>query len=346
MYCYATHNYRNFSNAGNISKNFIEHIMQDMGFRNVAIHQTHFHNKVIGFFATLAGVCAIPFRLHKGDVIVLQYPIKKYYTLICKVAHIRGAKVITLVHDLGCCRRKKITPETEMHRLNNSDALIIHNPNMKRWILEHGYKGGIAVHHMFDYTAPAEAKEHRYGSERPKILYAGSLPKKKNAFLYTLAQNELNYDLELYGKGFDGSQVKNNSVHYHGYAKDTELIENNSCNFGLVWDGNSLDACEGAYGGYLKLNNPIKTSLYIRCHLPVIVWKEAAIAPFVKEKGLGICIDTLRDLDRTLAAITPEQYAQMERNVAAWSKELKRGTCTRNAINECLEYLGYPQAGE
>ena len=109
MNCYASHNYRDFSHAGNISKNFNEHIMQDMGFKNVALRQTHFHNKILGFFATLAGVCVIPFRLHKGDRLVLQYPIKKYYTFICKMAHIRGAKVITLIHDLGCCRRKRHT---------------------------------------------------------------------------------------------------------------------------------------------------------------------------------------------------------------------------------------------
>ena len=82
MNCYASHNYRDFSHAGNISKNFNEHIMQDMGFKNVALRQTHFHNKILGFFATLAGVCVIPFRLHKGDRLVLQYPIKKYYTFI------------------------------------------------------------------------------------------------------------------------------------------------------------------------------------------------------------------------------------------------------------------------
>ncbi len=339
MNCYASHNYRNFSNAGNISKNFNEHIMQDMGFKNVAIKQTHFHNKVIGFFATLAGVCAIPFRLHKGDRLVLQYPIKKYYTLICKMAHLRGAKVITLIHDLGCCRRKRLTPEKEMKRLGNSDAIIVHNNNMKRWIEEHGYKGGIAVHKMTDYTADATATIHKYSGGKPKVLYAGALYKKKNAFLYELASQSLNYDIELYGRGFDETQIKNNSVHYHGFVSDTVLISQNNCDFGLVWDGNSLDACEGPYGSYLKLNNPIKTSLYIRCHLPVIVWEQAAIAEVVKEKGIGICISTLRDLDKTLAEITPEEYDKLERNVVEWSNELKNGNCTRNAINECLAYL-------
>ena len=120
---------------------------------------------------------------------------------------------------------------------------------------------------------------------------------------------------------------------------DTQLISENICTFGLVWDGNSIDACEGAYGSYLKLNNPIKTSLYIRCHLPVIVWEQAAIAEVVKEKGIGVCVASLQDIDKIVAEITPEEYDKLEKNVIEWSKELKHGNCTRNAINQCLEYL-------
>lgn len=340
MYRYLTHNYRNFANAGNISKNFVEHIMLDMGFKNAGIPQTHISNKVLGFFATLAGVVVMPFRLRRGDVLVLQYPIKKYYSFICRMARLRGVRTITLVHDLGSCRRMKITPREEMRRLNKSDCLIIHNRNMKRWIEEHGYRGGTAIHNMFDYTAEAEAAVRSWEGGRAKILYAGSLPKKKNAFLYTLGNSDLKYDIELYGKGFEASLISSKAIHYHGFVSDTELITTNRCNFGLVWDGDSLDACQGPYGGYLKLNNPIKTSLYIRCHLPVIVWEQAAIAPFVKEKGIGICVDSLRDLDKVLEKITPEQYCKLEANVVAWSRELKRGACTRNAINECLSILG------
>lgn len=341
MYYYASHNYRHFANAGNISKNFIEHIMQDMGFRNAAIAQTHFKSKVVGFFATLTGVAAIPFRLHKGDFLVLQYPVKKYYTLICRMAHFRGAKVITLVHDLGCCRRMKITPEEEMRRLNHSDCLIIHNQNMKQWIEDHGYKGGIAIHHMFDYLTPATAPIHTWSPDnRPRLLYAGSLPKKKNAFLYTLGNSHLDFDIELYGKGFDASLISSPAIHYHGFTPDSEIISHNDCDFGLVWDGDSLDACQGPYGGYLKLNNPIKTSLYIRCHLPVIVWEQAAIAPFVKEKGIGIIVPNLHNLADRLKAITAEEYNQLEANVVEWSKQLQQGYCTRQAIIECLAMLG------
>lgn len=350
MYCYASHNYRDFSHAGNIAKSYNERILESMGFKNVAIRQTNFSNKVIGFSATLAGVLAIPFNLHQGDYLLLQYPIKKYFTLICRIAHFKGAKVIALVHDLGSCRRKKITEEEEMYRLANADCLILPNESMEQWVLERGYKGTTAIHHMHDYICEAQAQPHSYEGGRLKIMYAGALPRKKNGFLYTLAENPLSFDLELYGRGFDAKQIKNGDVHYHGFTEDTDLITKNTCHFGLVWDGGSLDCCDGPYGEYLKLNNPFKTSLYIRCNLPVIVWEKAAIAPFVKQKGIGITVSSLNDLDKALAGITPERYAELQANVQAWSKELQKGTCTRNAVIDALaslkETYKFPEAGK
>lgn len=339
MHCYLSHNYRNFNNAGNKSKNYIEHVMQSMGFKNIALPQTHFSNKVIGFFATLAGIVVATFRIHKDDVLVLQYPLKKYYTFVCRMAHFKGTKVVTLIHDLGCFRRKKLTAEKEMRRLSNSDYIIIHNENMKRWINEHGRTEGVGVHWMFDYLAEAQAPVRKAPEGQISILYAGSLPRKKNAFLYTLAEENRGYDLELYGKGLNAAEIKSDSVHYHGFVSDEELIENTKYNYGLVWDGPSLDACEGDFGEYLRYNNPLKASLYVRCHLPLIVWEKAAIAPLVREKGIGICVSTLRDLDRTLKGISAQKYTEMENNVIAWSKELKNGNCTRNAIKEALKYL-------
>lgn len=82
----------------------------------------------------------------------------------------------------------------------------------------------------------------------------------------------------------------------------------------MVWDGASVDECTGDWGEYLKINNPHKTSFYLRAGIPVIVWNKAAMAPFVKENGIGLCVDSLRDIDRELAGLTPEAYGRMRAN--------------------------------
>ena len=226
-----------------------------------------------------------------------------------------------------------------MRRLAHSDYIIIHNENMKRWINEHGRTEGVGIHWMFDYLEEASAPVRKAPAGRISVLYAGSLPRKKNAFLYTLAENEHSYDLELCGRGLNAAEIKASCVHYHGFVSDVKLIENDKFNYGLVWDGASLDECEGPYGEYLRFNNPLKASMYVRCHLPLIVWEKAAIAPLVRKKGIGICVPTLRNLDQLLQSIPAQQYDEMERNVIAWSKELKNGACTRKAFEEALEWL-------
>ena len=73
------------------------------------------------------------------------------------------------------------------------------------------------------------------------------------------------------------------------------------------------------------MNNPHKTSLYIRCGLPVIIWKEAALAPFIEREGLGITIGSLEELHDILPSITPDRYREMRRRVLAIGERLANG---------------------
>lgn len=109
MKCYLSHNYKGMSSAGNKAKSDMEQLMKEMAFRNIGLRQTTFKNEILSFFITLLGVIKTPFCLHKGDILLLQYPLKKYFTFVCRIAHLRGAKVIALIHDLGCMRRKALT---------------------------------------------------------------------------------------------------------------------------------------------------------------------------------------------------------------------------------------------
>lgn len=96
MICYLSRNYKGVNNAANKAKTDIEYIMEQCGYRNVGLKQTRYTNAVIAFILTLSGVLKSVFCLHKGDVLILQYPLKKYYTFVCCMAHLRGCKIITL----------------------------------------------------------------------------------------------------------------------------------------------------------------------------------------------------------------------------------------------------------
>lgn len=340
MNCYLSRNYRNLNSAGSKAKMDIERIMEGLGFRNVGLGQGRFSNVVIAYFYTLFSVLKGVCCLHRGDLLVLQYPLKKYYAFVCNMAHWRGAKVITVIHDLGSFRRKKLTVKQEIERLDYSDYVIAHNEKMKRWLEDHGCKALLGTLGIFDYFSLTVASMPE-PSETFRVLYAGGLSLRKNAFLYEVGKYiRSSYRFSLYGGGFEIDKVKGKEFFdYKGFVKSDDLIASAQGDFGLVWDGSSSSSCTGDFGEYLQYNNPHKASLYIRCNLPIIIWSKAALADFVRENGIGLCLDSLEELDAVLAALPSWQYQTMRKNVAAISNRLAKGHFFTQAVMKAINTL-------
>ena len=93
--CYISRNYKDLTSAGNKAKTDIETIMQRLGFVNLGLEHSVGKGVVRHFVRNLCGVVKAMCLLRRGDVLVLQYPLKKYYEVLCNVAHWKGAKVIT-----------------------------------------------------------------------------------------------------------------------------------------------------------------------------------------------------------------------------------------------------------
>ena len=147
--------------------------------------------------------------------------------------------------------------------------------------------------------------------------------------------------MNLYGFGFNPAEAKGTErIEYKGFVPSDELIATASGDFGLVWDGFSIEACTGSFGEYLQYNNPHKTSLYIRCELPVIIWNKAALAPFIRENNIGLCISSLTELNEKLSALTIEDYVTMKNNVKKISEKLADGHYVRTAIKSAITLLG------
>ena len=123
----------------NKAKNDIDSLMKKNGFVNVAVNINQ-KGKVRKFLYKLLSVLKLYWTLQKDDTLVIQYPFKKFYELQCNIAHKKGAKVVTLIHDLGTFRRHKLTATQEIKRLSHSDFIIAHNPSMIQWLKNHGCK--------------------------------------------------------------------------------------------------------------------------------------------------------------------------------------------------------------
>lgn len=323
----------------NKAKRDIEIIVDSLGYANLT--RFNFGNGGVARFLTkLVSVGSILFRLHRGDMLLLQYPMKKFFKIASVLARFKGAAVVTVVHDLGAFRRHKLTPEQENRRLSAVDVLIVHNNTMKDYLLEHGFKGRIQCLEIFDFLSDTCPDASPLPSRPWHIVYAGNLGRRRNDFLYKLDDCTRGWTLDLYGKGFTPSECSNPNLHYHGFMPSDKFITDVRAHFGIVWDGDSTDECTGAWGEYLKINDPHKTSFYLRAGIPVIVWKQAAMAPFIVKENVGIAVDSLKDIAPVLSSLTDERYAAMRRAAMNMGERLGSGYYIKSMLREAEDFLG------
>ena len=328
--CYISRNYRGTESAGNKAKTDNEDTLMSAGATNLGLKRSYYRSKILTFFLDLAGIIKFMFCVRANDIILLQYPVKKYFSFICWTAHLRHARTLAVIHDLGSFRRKKLTVPQEVARLMNADYVIASNDVMRQWLQSVGFTKPIGSLGLFDYHSPAwnSPTQELTNSEThtPTIVYAGGLSLRKNAFIIKLSEQTLPCQFHIYGNPKNLPGIKDNpNLSFHNFVPADQFIQNINANYGLVWDGDSLTTCSGNFGQYLRYNSPHKASFYIRAGLPLIVWDQAAIAPIVKEYQIGLCISSLLEISDILNAVTKEQYTAMRNNSAKVARMLDKG---------------------
>jgi hypothetical protein len=322
----------------NKAKQDIDEVCRREGFTNLTRH--NFGSGGVGRFMTkLVSVAGIALTLKKGDMLLLQYPMKKFYKIACTLAHWKKANVVTVIHDLGAFRRHKLTPEQENRRLSKTDFLIVHNPTMRNYLLEHGFKGGIHCLQIFDYLSDSIPADYVVPHRPWRLVYAGNLGLHRNAFLYQMDKCIEDWEMDLYGKGFNTEKNHSSHLHYHGFMPSDEFIATAEADFGLVWDGDSTEECTGDWGEYLRINDPHKTSFYLRAGIPVIVWKQAAMAPFIEQQRVGMAVEGISEIGKLLSALTPNEYQNIKTQAREMGKRLNEGYYFKAGLQAADDYL-------
>ncbi len=190
--CYISRNYRGIGSAGNKAKTDNEDTLVDMGATNLGLARTYHNNKITAFIRDLTGIIHFACSVRPNDHILLQYPIKKYFSLICRIARWRGASTAALIHDLGSFRRHKLSIPQEIARLSHATRVIASNKEMEQWLRDNGYKGELDSLGLFDYLSPSAVatepdfwtctEEGQPAEQLPQLVYAGALAMRKNAF--------------------------------------------------------------------------------------------------------------------------------------------------------------------
>ncbi len=292
--------------------------------------------------------------LTNGSVLAVQYPwntmwygIAKYIKLISKKKNIL---TIVIIHDVNSYRKVSKVAEwyyrivvREICYLNSFDYIICHNEIMKNVLIKDGIsESKIVTLDIFDYLY--EQVENKCGcyDENEKnwftINIAGNLAREKAGYIYKIKEVCSNgITVNLYGGNYDGETRQ--CLNYKGSFLPEELPNYLHEGFGLVWDGESTHTCSGTFGDYLRINNPHKLSLYIASGLPVIVWSESAVAKFVKDKNIGICVGSLEEIKEKLEGLSMSELKDMQKNVQYLRRSIVNGENIMRAMSYILENM-------
>lgn len=323
------------NNAGPKAKLDIEKFLTDRGFEkwNFYINQKSMIQKLKTAYID------IPFFLknkNNVDEIYLQYPTySKIVTkqLVKRISRM-DTKLILIIHDVESLRLhlgEENYIKEEIGTFNMADGLIVHNEKMKDWLTKNNVTTPMVNLGLFDYENTTTLTPRNDNAST--ICFAGNL--NKAHFLKNLAFH--NVHLNVYGPNPQSGY--GNNVYYKGQYSPDELPKHLTESFGLVWDGSTAHTCDGVFGNYMKFNNPHKVSLYLSSGIPVIIWKQAALANFIEKENLGIAISDLNDLDNYLSRISSSKYHEFSENAKLIALKLRKGFFINQAVDKLEELL-------
>lgn len=309
-------------------------------------------SKIVSLFKSHHKWRKVASSLEEGDIFYVQYPLIPnaiFFSRVIKECARRRVNTVLLVHDIESARtartlsnlspRKNFKLAQEKAILESASCLIIHNLFMEKYLAN---RYGISSEKMvdlgiFDYLCdPPVDFTQKTAAKNAPIVIAGNLSPEKAGYIYDLPAG---VDFSLYGLNADISRLPANAC-WRGSFSPNEGPSTLDGSFGLVWDGPSADTCSGAYGEYLRINNPHKTSLYLAAGMPVIIWDQAALAPFILENGVGIAVSSLDEIPGAIASLTDEAYDTLVKNARTCADDIASGSHLKCALAEALEKMG------
>lgn len=322
--------------AGNKARADVVKILTGIGYMHIPLFRNG-NKKVIIiaqiFFACLKTV----FWAGKDDIVFVQYP---YYPSIVNTVLfgflkagriVKKYQLVLLIHDIVGLRTErdgmKILKK-EITLFNSFNKVIVHNEEMAKILKKYGLNANYRILGVFDYLYEGELSDFSH-KKLPTVIIAGNLTKEKCGYAYQLSQ--LNLHFCLYGIDYTAESSEN--IEYMGAFQPEDLVSHLKGDYGLVWDGDSCETCSGMFGQYLRYNTPHKISLYLAAGLPLIVWKESALADFVVRNNLGICIESLKDLNSVLSGLSIYEYERMLLSVKEYRRDVVSGNHLKAVLN-------------
>lgn len=329
---YISKNYADRFTASSKAKYDCEIILESLGYKNIGLNRKFIHNVIIGRLYTLLSNIIALLRMPKKGIAILQYPVAFFNTQVFFARRKQNA-IIVIIHDIPALKKEAFVGSKYIEQ---ADITIVHSPRMEEWCDNNMNCRRLIVLEMFDYLSNNQIINLDMKIEPPiRIAFAGNL--KRSKFLSKIKLDSI-LELDLYGPRIEKRETEKN-IQYKGCYSPDELCSHMNCLYGLVWNGDSIDKCDGIEGEYLKYIAPHKMSMYLSCGIPVIVWRHAAMAGLVEKYNIGVIINSLTDLNDCLKTISQERYNTLKMNAMSIMKLVRSGHFLRTAVIKSESFL-------
>lgn len=290
----------------------ILNLAKKAGYKELVVFDSYPANKVLAYISFLYQTFILARKLNKRSIILFQYPFVNVKLIPFVLKMFKKHFLVGLIHDINSVRVKGQLSDDEKKALGCFSKIYAHTVNMRSF-LEKQLPNGIQyeVLDCFPYLA-GKNKEERCLSK--DICFAGNL--NKSLFLSQFITESRDLNILLYGS-INNPEKFGHKAKYLGHFLPDE-IQNIKGSWGLVWDGESTVCCGGNYGKYLKIIAPHKFSMYLAAELPVIVWKDSAMANIVEKFNLGITINSLSEISARIDALDDKEYQSILCNIRAY----------------------------
>ena len=306
-------------------------ILKKEGYEAVLFPSFRSIKAISAFWKRLSGT------VKKGDHIAVEFPCfqKRRLYLVKLFTLLRKVPFYVIIHDITSLRQQ-ISPAKEIAALKLFDGAVSHNYSMTRWLRENGYTKKIVDLCAFDYLTEENLPYAIAEGTKPfQLMYAGNLSFAKAEYIYHPGfAGYKNFKLNVYGQYLEEDKFKGSGVVYKGTFNPGTPVLDTVYQYGLIWEGTSIDTCAGEFGDYIRYNNSHKFSLYLALGLPVIAWKQAAIAKFILEHQIGFVVDSIGQLNDMLEHGEHDQYQGYVKNVKALSSKIRNGYFMKTAMDQ------------
>lgn len=311
-------------NAGGKAPSDVNRILEGAGCR-ILRNDYMLRNRILRLPLIVITPLIQSFKIRRGSQLIFQHPYDTAHDAIRMMNRIlmfllwyKKVSTAVLIHDVESIRFQEKNIRDEVDLLNEFDLVVAHSPEMKNMLVRNGLTSECRVMGLFDYLVSKTCTLPR--RKDAGVCFAGNLDKS----VFVSHVDSINgLGIHLYGSK-PSSMPETPNVTYEGRFAPDDLSEIKG-GWGLVWDGDAIDRCEGCLGEYLTVNSPHKASMYLCAGLPLIVPSWSAVASVVRMRGLGIVVASLGDIEARVAAVSDEEYGRMRQAVDAYARTLMSG---------------------